>query len=100
MSMRIAVLWKQLSGYTSSSFAALAQAGAEVLVIHRAATPDAPFDDPKLRRDLPGWSWSSAPDADRLGSSIKNFAPDALLVSSWDVGAYRKLARHWKGQAI
>jgi glycosyltransferase involved in cell wall biosynthesis len=98
--MRIAILWKQLSGYASASFAALAEAGADVMVVHRDATPDAPFDDQTLRRGLPGWGWSPAPNDEQLESSINEFAPDALLVCSWDVGAYRKLSRRWKGRAV
>ena len=98
--LRVAILWKQLSGYAAASFHALAAEGVEVLLVHPAAKADAPYDDARLRGEMPGHSWTGAPSADRLGHDIEAFAPHALVVSSWDVGPYRRLARAMKGRAL
>lgn len=91
--MRVAILWKQLSGYASASFAALQDAGAEIMLVHRTATGDAPFDDGALALNGAGHAWSETPDEPRLRGELERFAPDALLVISWDVGAYRRISR-------
>jgi glycosyltransferase involved in cell wall biosynthesis len=95
--VRVAILWKQLSGYASASFAALQREGAELMVVHRAATGDAPFDDGALTLDCAGHAWSEGPDEARLRSELERFAPDALLVISWDIGAYRHISRAMRG---
>ena len=98
--LRVAVLWKSLSGYAAASFRALAARGVDVLLVHRAASPTAPYDDVDLRGDVPGHSWSQRPSEDRLHREVDDFAPDALLVSSWDVGPYRHLARATRGRTV
>lgn len=98
--MRVAILWKQLSGYASASFAALQHAGAEVMLVHKSATGDAPFDDGALTLKCAGHAWSEAPDEPRLRRDLERFAPDALLVISWDVGAYRRIARSMASRTL
>lgn len=98
--MRVAILWKQLSGYASASFAALQHEGAEVMVVHRAATGDAPFDDRALALDCAGHSWAEAPDEDRLRAELERFDPHVLLIISWDVGAYRRVGRALRGRTL
>ncbi|HUR23441.1 MAG TPA: glycosyltransferase family 4 protein [Acidimicrobiales bacterium] len=98
--MRVAILWKQLSGYASASFAALQRQGVELMVVHRKATGDAPFDDGALALDCAGHAWSEAPDEARLRSELEQFAADALLVISWDVGAYRRISRAMQGRTL
>jgi hypothetical protein len=98
--VRVAILWKQLSGYASASFAALQRQGADLMVVHRAATDDAPFDDRALTLDCAGHTWSQAPDETRLASELEQFRPDALLVISWDVGAYRRISRSLRGRTL
>ena len=98
--VRVAILWKQLSGYASASFAALKREGAELMLVHKAATGDAPFDDGALALDCAGHAWSDAPDEETLRSELERFAPDALLVISWDVGAYRRTARAMRGSTL
>lgn len=98
--MRVAILWKQLSGYANASFTALQRAGAELMVVHRAATSDAPFDDAALTLDCAGHAWSEAPDEARVRRELERFGPDALLVISWDVGPYRRIARSMRGRTL
>jgi glycosyltransferase involved in cell wall biosynthesis len=98
--VRVAILWKQLSGYASASFAALRREGADVLLVHRAATHDAPFDDRRLTLDVASRSWSDAPDEAALKDDLERFDPHAVLVISWDVGGYRRIARSMKGRTL
>lgn len=98
--MRVAILWKQLSGYARASFQALASAGVDILVVSRSARPDAPFDDAQLAAGLPGYQWDESPSDDRLRGEIDAFRPDALLVISWDVGGYRRLSRAMDGRTL
>lgn len=97
---RIAVLWPHLSGYLHASLRALQDAGAEVSVVHRAVEANAPFDPDAITAGLTTTSWSGAPDPGAIGEHLEAFAPDALLVCSWDNGVYRKLARQWRGRAL
>lgn len=98
--MRVAILWKQLSGYASASFAALQHQGADLLLVHRAATGDAPFDDGALALECAGHAWSDAPDEAKLRAELDRFAPEVLLVISWDVGAYRRISRAMAGRML
>lgn len=98
--MRVAALWKQMSSHSRASFAALRALGAEVMLVHRDPTPDAPYVNDEVNPRLPGGSWSDAPDEGDLAAKISAFAPDVLLVCSWDVGAYRRLARSWRGRTL
>ena len=98
--VRVAILWKQLSGYARASFLALASEGVDILVVSRAAQPDAPFDDAQLATGLPGYQWDDAPGEDRLRREIEAFSPDALLVISWDVTGYRRVARSMAGRTL
>jgi glycosyltransferase involved in cell wall biosynthesis len=96
----VAVLWPHLSGYLHASLRALNQAGVDVRVVHRAVESDAPFDPAAITAGLSTVAWSGTPDAAAIGADLEAFAPDALLVCSWDNGVYRKLARDWRGRAL
>lgn len=98
--MRVMVLWKQLSSHTAACFRALDEAGATVRILHRAATPNAPFNDAHLTRGLSAEGWEEEIDAQHVDEELAAFAPDVILICSWDVGAYRIAARRWRGRAL
>lgn len=98
--LRVAILWKQLSGYAAACFRALAAEGVELLLVNPAPKPDAPYDDGRLRGGLPGHSWTGAPVPGRLRREVGAFRPHVVVVSSWNVGAYRRLAREMRGRAL
>lgn len=89
-----------MSGYARASFAALQEAGAELMLVHRAASGDAPYDDDRLAMGVRGHVWSEAPDEAAIRADLEAFQPHALLVISWDVGAYRRVARSWQGRTL
>lgn len=98
--MRVAILWKQMSGHSKASFAALRDAGAELLLVHRTATSDAPYVEADLDLGVPTERWTTRPDEPSLQRWINAFEPEALLVCSWDVGGYRRVARSMAGRTL
>ncbi len=96
--MRIAILWQQMSGYFDACLRALDKQGHEVYLLDLATSPEAPFGD-----GLAGWvphrrSWTGNLGVDVTLRELRSFGPDALLVSSWHIPEYRKLARAFAGQ--
>lgn len=97
---RIYALWQQMSGHTAACFRALAAEGADVRILHREATLDAPFDDASLTKGLDVRTWKDSVDDDLVAGELEEFEPDILFVCSWNVGAYRRSARRWRGRAL
>ena len=98
---RVAILWQRLPGYTHAEFAALARArrrrpGRSI----RRPRRDAPFADDATTAGLDAHAWSGAPDEDRLEAALAAREPHALLVSSWHITAYRRVARRRRGQTL
>jgi glycosyltransferase involved in cell wall biosynthesis len=98
--LRVCVLWARLSGYLSASLNALVDLGAEVLVVHEAAAASAPFDDTEFTARFRSLAWTGAPDERELAALVEGFSPDALVVNSWHIGAYRRLARRMRGRTL
>jgi glycosyltransferase involved in cell wall biosynthesis len=98
--LRVTVLWQGMSGYTRACFAALADLGAEVRVVHSRPTADAPFAGDAIVSGLHTTSWQDAPDADALEADLDAFDPHVLLVSSWHIHPYRRAARRRRGRTL
>jgi len=90
---RVAVLWTQLSGYLHACLQALVDRGVEVLVVHEAGDPNAPFDPDAVTAGFRAHEWGDEPDAAAIDELLDKFDPDAILACSWNVGAYRKVCR-------
>src|SRR5580692_11478906 len=97
--LRVSILWVQLAGYTAACFRALAAAGVDVHLVYADAASDAPFDDDRLAEGFAGHHWRH-PDERRIQQETEAFSPHALVVCSWNVGAYRKVARSMRGRAL
>jgi glycosyltransferase involved in cell wall biosynthesis len=97
---RVAVLWAELSGYVNAQLSALVDHGAEVVVVHEISSSQAPFDLEAVTRGLEAHAWSGAPDEAKVEAILEEFQPDALMVISWHIGAYRRIARRWRGRAL
>jgi len=98
--LRVAILSKQLAGYSSACFRALAEEGTDIHLVYRQAIADVPYNDDDLARGFKGHPWDTTPDQDRIQRELDEFAPDALVVISWDVGAYRRVARSMRGRVL
>src|SRR5580658_3323353 len=97
--LRVSILWAQLAGYTSACFRALAAEGVDVHLVYADAASNAPYDAGRLADGFAGHHWS-VPDAARIQQEIEAFSPHALLICSWNNGAYRKVARAMRGRAL
>ena len=98
--VRVAVLWGQMSGYVSAELTALLDHGVELMVFHEVASAEAPFKAEALTQGLRAHAWSGAPDEADIEHLLDEFSPDAMLVISWNFGAYRRIARRWRGRAL
>jgi glycosyltransferase involved in cell wall biosynthesis len=97
---RVAVLWSQVTGYVQSSLRALTDLGAEVLVVHDLTEkPSAPFDE-SVTSGLDAHAWRGSPDPRWLRTLVDGFEPTALLVNSWHIHPYRRLARSMAGRTV
>jgi glycosyltransferase involved in cell wall biosynthesis len=98
--MRVCVLWSRLSGYLSASLHALVDEGADLLVVHEASAPAAPFDDSALTAGFRSVAWTDEPDRGLVDELVDDFSPDVLVVNSWHVGTYRRVARRLRGRTL
>lgn len=93
--MRVVVLWTRLSGYLGSCLAALADADdTEVFLECEEPTGDAPYGSPEVVPPgihlVPRRIQLEGPE---LLATVLEMAPDVLLVSGWQIPAYRYVAR-------
>ncbi len=98
--LRVCVFWQGLSGYLSASLRALVDQDVDLLVVHQAAGPQAPFDDDVLTEGFRSVSWESAPDTTEIEALLEEFDPHAVIVNQWNVGAYRRVARRLRGRTL
>lgn len=97
---RVAILWQRLTGYTHAEFTALRELGVDLQVFHQAAGPEAPFSDEATTAGLEAESWTGEPDEARLEAALAAREPHALLVSSWHITPYRRVARRRRGRTV
>jgi glycosyltransferase involved in cell wall biosynthesis len=94
------VLWEAFNGYILASLRALADEGVDLLVFRRAGLELSPFDTDLVTSGLQTHAWEGAPDLQALDQALEEFDPDAMLVISWHIGAYRKVSRRWRGRTL
>jgi glycosyltransferase involved in cell wall biosynthesis len=99
--LRIAILWKQMSGYFDTLVRELqARPDTEVWLAYRRALDDAPFDDDALPSTIGGFGWTGRPGTSTLRRHLDAFSPDVVIVSSWDIDDYRREVRRLRGRAV
>jgi glycosyltransferase involved in cell wall biosynthesis len=90
--MRILVLWTHLSGYMRACLDRLGQMpGVELHVVSMPSDPSATFEDHEVSPTAATCYWLT-PSLD-LSALHDRIQPDVLVVCSWHIGAYRRLAR-------
>lgn len=103
--LRIAVLWTALSGYLNACLRALVDQHSVSLHVTRIQRPGLqrhPYDDkmfawlPHLQT-LPG---DNASLATEVLDQLRQFSPDAVVISGWSSPVYRKVARALRQQSI
>lgn len=102
--MRFYLAWQYITGYSTSGMHALVAQGHDVKLMYQEALVHepflAPFDDAELTEGLDAIGWSGQPDEDLLMREVEEFQPDVLVVNSWHIPAYMRLARKWRGRAL
>ncbi len=97
--MKVAVLWKVWNDYLEASLDELARHGHQVLLCE--TTPRGLLDD-ELSRYAPVVRCRLSGDSGAAGvaDELERFGPDIMLICSWDVAAYRSIARSWRHRAV
>ena len=102
--LRIYLAWQYITGYSTSGMHELVKQGHTVKLMYQEALVKppflAPFDDAELTLGLDAIGWSGQPDEDLLLREVEAFQPDVLVVNSWHIGAYMRLAKKYKGKAL
>lgn len=97
--MKIAFLWTGLSGYMNACLKELsAREGVELLVSHEVPGAEAPFEEAQFTWIPNRIAWRSQSDLSALERRVHEFAPDIMVVPSWHVKTYRRVARAFAGR--
>lgn len=98
--MKIAFLWTGLSGYMNACLKELSgRDGVDVLVCHEVPRPEAPFDESLFSWIPNRVCWRCYGDLTALESMIEEYSPDIIVIPSWHVRPYRRIARRFKGRS-
>jgi glycosyltransferase involved in cell wall biosynthesis len=99
--MRTAILWANLTGSTNACFRALAEASrSPIFVAYQSPRADAPFEERQFAWQAKVYRFETKPDEESLLSAVRAFNPDLLLVTSWNIAAYRRVCRELCGLAV
>lgn len=99
--MRIAVLMTGLTAYQDACFAELAEHGDQLLLVHPATMAYAPFDRSDLTDRVRRHVWEDTmPAAAELIGIVEDFAPDVVIMWSWDGRGYRAVMKRFAGRAL
>ena len=100
--MKVAVLWTGLSGYLNACLKELAaRKGVELFVSHQAPESNAPYDEDQFAWMPHRFMWRAHRELRRLDEKLREFAPDIMVLASWHIPTYRRLAlknasRSWR----
>jgi len=100
--MKCAFLVGTIPGFFSACIEALADLpGVEVLLLGVAPQKAAPFDMEEVTpRNTVVRTWSSIPTAAESLAAVNEFAPDVIIVSGWQIKAYRHVAKALSGRCL
>lgn len=100
--MRVAVLMTGLTAYQDVCFRALADLGDDLLLVHPSSMAYAPFDAESFADSVQRHVWETEhpPTAEQLVPVIEQFAPDVIIMWSWDGSGYRAVMKQWRSRAL
>lgn len=99
--LRVGVLFGPYSSTFDALFNTLSEkCDAEVRIVYRRASPSAPFDDSRFSSLAGAQTWEEKIPERDVAAMLEDFQPDALVVSSWNYGAYVRIARRWRYRAV
>ncbi len=99
--LRVAVLTGPYSSTQDAQLRALRQrTGADVEIVYRRATADAPFSDDEFTSLDGALAWDDQIPQAHVLHLLDRLGPDVLLITSWNHGAYMRIARAWRRRAL
>lgn len=99
--LRVAVLTGPYSSTQDAQVRALRErTGAEVAVAYRKASAEAPFADDEFDTLDGALAWDDEIPTGRLGHLVDRLRPDVVFVTSWNHGAYMRIASAWRHRAL
>lgn len=99
--LRVAVLTGPYSSTQDAQLRALRQrTGADVEIVYRRATADAPFSDDEFTSLDGALAWDDEIPQAGVGHLLDRLRPDVVFVTSWNHGAYMRIARAWRRRAL
>ncbi len=98
--LRVAVLWAGMSGFVHAQLQALADRGVELVLFHSTGSSNAPFQLGAVTRGLRAHAWSERPNEPEIDAVLGEFEPHVILIMSWHIGAYVRVGRRWRNQAL
>ena len=102
MGIRVAILWSELAGYTDACFRALAGHPEldALFLCHFRPDPLAPFDPATFSWVDQRALYDELMADGRLTTTVADFRPDVVLVTSWHIAGYRAALRGLARRAV
>ena len=99
--LRVAVLTGRHSGMYDALLTTLRErTGAQLKVVYERASAEAPFDENHFASLENAIEWVDAVPVTRVSSMLDDLQPDVILVTSWHIRPYVRLARAWRQRAL
>lgn len=92
------MLWTGLSGYLAACLRQIQRQGAQLFVAHSASELNAPYSMAHFDFVDYRFGWQGSPDPEELGSALRAFDPQAIVVAGWHVYGYRAILRRYRGR--
>ncbi|MGH8961067.1 MAG: glycosyltransferase family 4 protein [Jatrophihabitantaceae bacterium] len=89
-----------LTAYQDTCFRALSELGDDLLLVHPDSMAYAPFDRSRFTNSLERHAWTTMPEPDTLVPLVERFAPDVVIMWSWDGRGYRAVMKAFRGRAL
>ena len=91
--MRVVMLAKGWTGALDTCFRRLVDRGVELMLVSPEGMDATAFAAHSIDQHAQVTWWTQEPDASELVAAVQAFAPDAVLVHSWEVGPYRAVLK-------
>ena len=99
--LRVAVLTGPFTATYDAQLSALRErTGATIEIAYRRASPAAPYADDGFGALHGALSWDGEIPEEQIRDRVSRLRPDVLLVTSWNHGAYLRIARSWRHRAL
>lgn len=99
--LRVAVLTGRFSSYSDALLTALRDwTGATVEIVYQRASAEVPYDDRQFASLGGALGWERQIPLEEVRTLVDRLRPDVLYVTSWNHGAYVRLAKAWRRRAL